>query len=87
LSRERHRVARFQLCAPRRCAFGRRPYSPILRRSGVYRWLGALGLAGFTLIAPFVANRFWEIPQPDRFMIENAFFEHLGLVGALLLVA
>lgn len=55
--------------------------------SGVYRWLGALGLGGFTLIATFVANRFWEIPQPDRFMVENAFFEHLGLVGAFLLVA
>jgi len=55
--------------------------------SGVYRWLGALGLAGFTLIATFVANRFWEIPQPDRFMVENAFFEHLGLVGGFLLVA
>ena len=55
--------------------------------SGVYRWLGALWLAGFTLIATFVANRFWEIPQPDRFMAENAFFEHLGLVGGFLLVA
>lgn len=55
--------------------------------SGVYRWLGALGLAGFTLIATFVANRFWEIPQPERFMVENAFFEHLGLVGGFLLVA
>jgi len=54
--------------------------------SGVYRWVGALGLAGFTLIATFVANRFWEVPQPDRFMIENAFFEHLGLVGGFLLV-
>ena len=55
--------------------------------SGVYRWIGAIGLAGFTLIATFVANRFWEIPQPDRFMVENAFFEHLGLVGGFLLVA
>jgi len=55
--------------------------------SGVYRWVGALWLAGFTLIATFVANRFWEIPQPDRFMVENAFFEHLGLVGGFLLVA
>ena len=55
--------------------------------SGVYRWIGALWLAGFTLIATFVANRFWEIPQPDRFMVENSFFEHLGLVGGLLLVA
>jgi len=55
--------------------------------SGIYRWVGALGLAGFTLIATFVANRFWEFTQPDRFMVENAFFEHLGLVGAFLLVA
>lgn len=55
--------------------------------SGYKRWLGALALAGFTLVATFVANRFWEMPQPDRFMTENAFFEHLGLVGGLLLVA
>ena len=55
--------------------------------TGFYRWLGALGLAGFTLMATFIANRFWEIPQPDRFMVENAFFEHLGLVGGFLLVA
>jgi XapX domain-containing protein len=55
--------------------------------SGVYRWLGALWLGGFTLIATFIANRFWELPQPARFMAENAFFEHLGLVGGFLLVA
>jgi XapX domain-containing protein len=55
--------------------------------SGVYRWLGALWLGGFTLIATFVANRYWELPQPARFMGENAFFEHLGLVGGFLLVA
>ena len=55
--------------------------------TGIYRWLGALWLAGFTLLATFVANRFWEIPLPDRFMAENAFFEHLGLVGGFLLIA
>ena len=55
--------------------------------SGVYRWVGALCLAAFTLIATFVANRFWEIPNAERFPVENAFFEHLGLVGAFLLVA
>ena len=55
--------------------------------SGFYRWVGALALAGFTLIATFVANRFWEIPQPERFMVENAFFEHLGLIGGFVLVA
>jgi uncharacterized membrane protein YphA (DoxX/SURF4 family) len=55
--------------------------------TGFYRWLGALWLAGFTLFATFVANRFWEMEPPARFMIENAFFEHLGLVGGFLLVA
>jgi uncharacterized membrane protein YphA (DoxX/SURF4 family) len=55
--------------------------------TGIYRWLGALWLAGFTLIATFVANRFWELPLPQRFMVENAFFEHVGLVGGFLLVA
>jgi XapX domain-containing protein len=55
--------------------------------SGLYRWIGALGLSGFTLIATFVANRFWEVAPADRFMVENAFFEHLGLVGGFLLVA
>ena len=54
---------------------------------GYYRWIGALWLAAFTLVATFVANRFWEIPLPDRFGVENAFFEHLGLVGGFLLVA
>ena len=55
--------------------------------SGVYRWFGALSLGVFTLIATFVANRFWELGLPARFMAENAFFEHLGLIGAFLLVA
>ncbi|WP_159995854.1 DoxX family protein [Roseomonas sp. 18066] len=56
--------------------------------SGRLRWLGALALGGFTLAATFVALRYWEMPpgQP-RFMAANAFFEHLGLAGAFLLVA
>jgi XapX domain-containing protein len=59
----------------------------VLILSGYYRWIGGLWLAGFTLVATFVANRFWEIPLPDRIMVENSFFEHLGLVGGFLLVA
>jgi len=55
--------------------------------TGFYRWLGALGLAGFTLFATFVANRFWEMAMPERFMAANAFFEHWGLAGAFVLVA
>jgi len=55
--------------------------------AGRWRWLGALALAVFTLAATFVANRFWTLSGPDRFMAENGFFEHLGLVGAFLLIA
>lgn len=54
---------------------------------GVFRWLGALWLAGFAFLATFLANRFWGLAPASRFMAENQFFEHLGLVGGFLLVA
>src|SRR5258705_7404140 len=56
--------------------------------TGFYRWLAALALAGFTLMATLIALRFWELPAgQERFMAANAFFEHLGLVGGFLLAA
>ena len=56
--------------------------------SGFLRWVGALALAGFTLLATFIALRFWEMaPGMDRMMATNAFFEHLGLAGAFVFVA
>src|SRR5215510_7930607 len=56
--------------------------------TGFYRWLAALALAGFTLMATLIALRFWELPAGhERFMAANAFFEHLGLVGGFVLVA
>jgi uncharacterized membrane protein YphA (DoxX/SURF4 family) len=61
--------------------------APVLILSGFYRWLGALALAGFTLLATILANPFWAVPSPDRNMVANAFFEHVGLVGGFLLVA
>lgn len=61
--------------------------APAMILTGVWRWLGALALAVFTLGATFLANRFWEAPSDARFMLTNAFFEHLGLVGGFLLVA
>lgn len=55
---------------------------------GRLRWLGAMGLAGFTLLATGIALRYWELPVGhERFMATNSFFEHLGLVGGFLLVA
>ncbi|HEV8695094.1 MAG TPA: DoxX family protein [Lysobacter sp.] len=59
----------------------------LLILTGRLRWLGALTLAGFTLGATFVANRFWELPPAEQTMVANAFFEHLGLVGAFVLIA
>lgn len=61
--------------------------APLAILSGWYRWLGAVALAGFTLMATFIANRFWELPPPERLMTANAFFEHIGLAGAFFLVA
>jgi uncharacterized membrane protein YphA (DoxX/SURF4 family) len=56
--------------------------------AGRLRWLGALALAAFTLAATGIALRFWEMPAgQERFMAANAFFEHIGLAGGLLLVA
>lgn len=60
----------------------------VLILCGRLRWLGALALAGFTLLATLLALRFWELPVgQQRFMAANSFFEHLGLVGGFLLVA
>jgi uncharacterized membrane protein YphA (DoxX/SURF4 family) len=55
--------------------------------TGYWRWLGALALAVFTFAATFMANRYWELGPPERFGVENSFYEHLGLVGGFLLVA
>lgn len=55
--------------------------------SGCYRWLGALGLSGFTLYASSLANRFWEAPPEIHGAMLHAFVEHIGLAGAFLLVA
>jgi uncharacterized membrane protein YphA (DoxX/SURF4 family) len=59
----------------------------LLILTGYKRWAGAAFLAVFTLMATFVANRFWELTGGARAMSENGFFEHLGLVGAFALVA
>ena len=59
----------------------------VLVISGWWRWLGAAALAAFTLAANFMANRYWELNGMERFMAENGFYEHLGLVGGFLLVA
>jgi uncharacterized membrane protein YphA (DoxX/SURF4 family) len=56
--------------------------------SGVFRWAAAGALAVFTLMATFLALRFWELPPGmERSMAMNGFFEHIGLCGAFVFVA
>jgi len=50
------------------------------------RW-AALALGLFTLAASVLANPFCTLDGPQRLPQMNAFFEHLGLAGAWLLVA
>lgn len=50
-------------------------------------WLGAGALSLFTVLAALIANDFWTMAGPERFMATNAFFEHLGLVGGFALAA
>lgn len=59
----------------------------LLVLTGWHRWAGALALAAFTLMATLLANRFWDMAGTERFAATNAFFEHLGLAGAFVLVA
>ncbi|NVP57273.1 DoxX family protein [Mycoplana rhizolycopersici] len=55
---------------------------------GRFRAPAAIALSLFTLAATFIALRFWELPPGmERNMATNAFFEHVGLAGAFVLVA
>lgn len=61
---------------------------PLLILSGRFVWLGAGMLGVFTVLAATIASAFWTMPAgQERFMATNAFFEHLGLVGGLVLAA
>jgi uncharacterized membrane protein YphA (DoxX/SURF4 family) len=50
-------------------------------------WLGAGALGALTFVAMLVANNFWSMAGPDRFMALNTFFEHLGLIAGFVLVS
>jgi uncharacterized membrane protein YphA (DoxX/SURF4 family) len=56
--------------------------------SGWLRWLGALGLAAFTVAATVLAHAFWSLePGRERMREAIVFGEHLGLTGTFLFVA
>ncbi|KGG90235.1 DoxX protein [Comamonas thiooxydans] len=46
-----------------------------------------MALAGFTVLAALLTDRFRAAQQAGRQRAANAFFEHWGLVGGMLLVA
>ncbi|RQR46407.1 DoxX family protein [Burkholderia sp. Bp9140] len=50
-----------------------------------FTWLGAGSLGMLTLVAMVVANDFWNRSGTEHFMALNSFFEHLGLISALVL--
>ncbi|EKS9794743.1 MULTISPECIES: DoxX family protein [Burkholderia] len=52
---------------------------------GRFTWLGAGSLGMLTLVAMVVANDFWNRTGAEHFMALNSFFEHLGLIAALVL--
>lgn len=54
--------------------------------SGHGVWIGAAGLAAFTLAASLVGHAFWNAPDGvERTHHLNAFLANLGLVGGLAL--
>jgi uncharacterized membrane protein YphA (DoxX/SURF4 family) len=55
--------------------------------SGRLVWLGAGGLGVLTAIATLAANKFWTMEGQERFMALNTFFEHVGLIAGLVMVA
>jgi uncharacterized membrane protein YphA (DoxX/SURF4 family) len=55
--------------------------------TGRWVWLGAGGLGVLTVVAMLTANNFWTMAGHDRFMALNTFFEHLGLIAGLVVVA
>ena len=50
-------------------------------------WLGAGALAVFTLMTIPIAHRFWELTGEAAFLEKMFVFEHITVVGGLILVA
>lgn len=61
--------------------------SALLIAGGRYAWIGAVALAGFTAIATLFAYAFWLKPAAERFLHQNIFFEHVSIIGGLVLLA
>jgi uncharacterized membrane protein YphA (DoxX/SURF4 family) len=54
---------------------------------GRFVWLAAGALIVFTALATVIAHAFWTMQGMERFMAMNIFFEHIGLIAGLVMVA
>ena len=61
--------------------------SALLLAGGGAARLGALALAGFTIVASVLAHDFWNRSGAERLHDATTFLEHAGLVAGLLLAA
>ncbi|WP_431855131.1 DoxX family protein [Azospirillum sp.] len=51
---------------------------------GAWTWLAAILVAGFTVVATFLAHRFWDAPPEQRMMQNIQFMKNVAIVGGLL---
>jgi transmembrane protein len=61
--------------------------SLLVIRGGRFAWLGAGALGVFTVLATLLAHAWWTKTGIERFRDFNTFWEHIGLVGGLMLAA
>jgi transmembrane protein len=54
---------------------------------GRWAWLGAGALGVFTALATLLAHSWWTKTGIERFHDFNTFWEHVGLIGGLMLAA
>ncbi len=59
----------------------------VLVLSGYAVWLGAGALGCLTAVAMLRADNFWTKSGQERLTQANTFFEHLGLIAGLVLIA
>lgn len=51
---------------------------------GAWTGLAAILVAGFTVVATFLAHRFWDAPPEQRMMQDIQFMKNVAIVGGLL---
>jgi transmembrane protein len=61
--------------------------SAAILAGGRLAWAGAAALAAFTFVATLLAHAYWDKAGMDRVRDFNAFWEHVGLIGGLMLAA